>query len=94
MRTVNASELAKMLKAEAVVVATESLDAVGIDEKLASELKDLVDLLVPAEKYEGYGIVKGKHLVFKRWDGGAVIAVVEEDRLRWCMNKMREMQWQ
>ncbi len=89
----NALELSERLMAEEVAVISEGVDVKGMDRNSALELKNLVDTLVPAEEYVGYAIVNERHVVFKRAGGKIVVAVVEESRVRWCLNKMRELQW-
>ncbi len=89
----NALELSKLLRAEGVAVISENIDVEGMDRDSAQKLRELVDTLVPSEEYMGYVVVDGRHVVFKRAKGTLVVAVVEENRLRWCLNRMRELQW-
>ncbi len=89
----NASELSKILKTERTAVIAGKIDVEGMEEDLAVKIGDVVDVLVPAEEYEGYAVIEGEYVVFKRFGGKMAIAVVEENRVRWCLNRMRGLQW-
>lgn len=86
----NAAELSEETRAKKVAIFSDGLSVWGMDADTASGLKDLVDTLIPAEFYEGYIILDGESIVFTKNSQHLVIAVVEEDRIKWCLKKIKE----
>jgi len=87
---VNAAELSKKVRAEKVAIFSDGLSVWGMDTDTASELKDMVDSLIPVELYEGYILLDGEGIVFTKNSQHLIIAVVEEDRIKWCLKKIKE----
>ncbi len=87
----DAEELSEKIMAEKVAVFGDKVSVSGMDIDTAAEIRDTVDVLIPAEQYDGYIVLDGECIVFRRGRKFSVIAVVEEDRTRWCLNKMREI---
>ncbi|WP_456330016.1 hypothetical protein [Archaeoglobus sp.] len=86
-----AEEISKKLDIERLAVYSDEMSAVGMDTEFAAELKELVDMLVPAEKFQGYLAIDGEYVVFRRDGRGCILAIVEEERVRWCLKKLEEV---
>jgi len=88
---VKAEEISKKLSVEKLAICSGETSAVGMDTEFAAELKELVDTLVPAEKFQGYLAIGGEYVVFRRDGKECVLAIVEEERVKWSLGKLKEV---
>lgn len=88
---VNVREISERLKVDKLAICSEDISAIGMDSDFAAELKEIVEVLVPAEKFMGYMAVDGEYVVFKRDDRFCILAIVEGERVRWCLRKLEEV---
>jgi len=88
---VRAEEVSKKINVEKIAVFSDEISAVGMDSEFAAELRELVDTLVPAEKFKGYLAINDEYVVFKRDGRKYILAVVEEERVKWCLRKFEEV---
>ncbi|MBO8179794.1 MAG: hypothetical protein H0Z19_04835 [Archaeoglobus sp.] len=86
-----AEEISKKVNIERLATSSGEISAVGMDMEFAAKLKELVDFLVPAEKFQGYLSIDGEYVVFRRDGRGCILAIVEEERVRWCLKKLEEV---
>ena len=86
----NAKEISEKLKVDKVAVFSDDITVVGMDSDFAAKLKEMIDVLIPAERFQGYLAVDGEYVVFKGDESGCVLVILEEERVKWCLRKLGE----
>ncbi|WP_290597453.1 MULTISPECIES: hypothetical protein [unclassified Archaeoglobus] len=83
--------LSQKIKVEKAALFGNDVSVCGMDYYVASELKKLIDALIPAEYYIGYILLDGEGIVFRKDCDCLALVTVERNRIRWCLNKMKEI---
>ncbi len=84
-------DISKKMRIDKLAICSDEISAVGMEPDFAAELKELIYLLVPAENFKGYLAVDGQYVVFRKDSRMCVLAIVEEERVRWCLKRLEEV---
>ncbi|WP_202319921.1 hypothetical protein [Archaeoglobus neptunius] len=87
----DAKTLSGMILVKKAAVFGEKTSVLGIDPDSAKEIKEIIDVLVPAERYDGYIKINDEYVIFRKDEKMTVLAFVEEERTRWCLKRLREV---